>query len=110
MPSQTPTGRRFSKTQRIITYDDGIESGVLNSWINGILTNYNTLNNMTSSNVLMTDPKSSRRSEFNLTKEIMQFEIQINSNDFDAFELHSVTKKNSLYFMMQYAYQKFDFD
>lgn len=39
----------------------------------------------------------------------MQFETLINSNNFNAFELHGITKKNSLYFMMQYVYQKFDF-
>jgi cAMP-specific phosphodiesterase 4 len=32
----------------------------------------------------------------------------INSNNFNAFDLHNVTKKNSLYFMMQYMFQKFD--
>ena len=32
----------------------------------------------------------------------------INSNNFNAFDLHNVTKRNSLYFMMQYMFQKFD--
>lgn len=46
--------------------------------------------------------------EYPPLKDIMQFETQINSNNFDAFELHQVTKKNSLYFMLQYIYQRFD--
>ena len=37
-------------------------------------------------------------------KDIVQFEALINSNNFNAFELHTATKKNSLYFMMQYVY------
>jgi hypothetical protein len=32
----------------------------------------------------------------------------INSNNFNAFDLHNVTKRNSLYFMLQYMFQKFD--
>jgi len=53
-----------------------------------------------SSNALLTDPRSNRLSDHPVTKEIMQFEHLINTNDFDAFELHSVTQKNSLYFML----------
>jgi hypothetical protein len=53
-----------------------------------------------SSNALLTDPKSNRLSDHPVTKDIMKFEQTINTNDFDAFELHSVTKKNSLYFML----------
>ncbi len=75
MPTATPGGRRFSKTQRVLSFDESIESGVLNSWINSILNNYSSNHNLTSSNILLTDPKSSRRSEFPLTKEIMQFEM-----------------------------------
>ena len=34
----------------------------------------------------------------------------VNSNNFNCFELHSLTKKNSLYFMLQYVYQKYNFE
>ena len=63
--------------------------------------------NMSGSNIQLTD---SKRVEFPASREIMQFEAQVNSNDFNAFELHSITKSNSLYFMMQYMNQKFDFE
>ncbi|CDW84348.1 3 5-cyclic nucleotide phosphodiesterase family protein [Stylonychia lemnae] len=107
----TTGARRFSKTQRIITYDDGIEAGVINSWITVLLNANFSLNNpLMSSNALLTDPKSNRLSDYPVTKDIMQFEQLINSNEFDAFELHSVTKKNSLYFMLQYMYQRFDLE
>jgi hypothetical protein len=36
--------------------------------------------------------------------DIMIFEDQINSNNFNAFDLHIATKRNSLYFMMQYTF------
>ena len=40
---------------------------------------------------------------------ISLFETTINSNIFNAFELHGITKNNSLYFMLQYMFQKFEF-
>jgi|LauGreDrversion4_2_1035121.scaffolds.fasta_scaffold266947_3 hypothetical protein len=43
------------------------------------------------------------------SKEISLFETTINSNIFNAFELHGITKNNSLYFMLQYMFQKFEF-
>lgn len=55
------------------------------------------------------DPRTQTLSDYPVTKEVMMFENSINSNNFNAFELHSVTKKNSLYFMLQYVYQKFSF-
>ena len=58
---------------------------------------------------MMSDRKTDRFSEYPATKDIMHFESLINSNDFNAFELHSLTKNNSLYFMLQYMYQRFDF-
>ena len=44
-----------------------------------------------------------------MAREIVQFENLINSNNFNAMDLHHATKKNSLYFMLQYVYQKFEF-
>jgi len=43
------------------------------------------------------------------SRDISLFESTINSNVFNAFELHGITKNNSLYFMLQYMYQKFEF-
>lgn len=37
-------------------------------------------------------------------KNILEFEDHINSNNFNAFDLHQLTKQNSLYFMLQYVY------
>ena len=45
-----------------------------------------------------------------MTQDIYNQEKKINSNDFNAFELHALTKKNSLYFMLQYVYKKFFFE
>jgi len=41
---------------------------------------------------------------------MLKFDTMINSNDFNAFELHNETKKNSLYFMLQYVNQKYNFE
>lgn len=37
MLSNQPGTRRFSKTQRIINYEDCIESGILNNWVTVLL-------------------------------------------------------------------------
>lgn len=42
-----------------------------------------------------------------LKAEMLKFDSMINSNNFDAYELHRETKKNSLYFMLQYVHKKF---
>ena len=47
--------------------------------------------------------------QYPINDEMLRYDEQINSNNFDAFNLHSLTKKNSLYFMLQYMYQKFNF-
>mmetsp|Transcript_7727 Transcript_7727/g.7145 ORF Transcript_7727/g.7145 Transcript_7727/m.7145 type:complete len:86 (+) Transcript_7727:73-330(+) len=47
--------------------------------------------------------------QYPINEEMLKYDEQINSNNFDAFNLHSLTKKNSLYFMLQYMYQKFNF-
>lgn len=44
-----------------------------------------------------------------MNSDMLRVEEMINSNDFDCFELHTLTKKNSLYFMLQYLYQKYNF-
>lgn len=41
---------------------------------------------------------------------MMKFDNMINSNNFNAFELHKETKMNSLYFMLQYVSKKFNFE
>eukprot|EP00347_Sterkiella_histriomuscorum_P006963 403350769 len=101
--------RRFSKTQKILTHDEGVESTVLNNWVSSILNNYNSNQHLLSSHAMISYRKSDRFQDYPATKDIMHFESLINSNDFNAFELHSLTKNNSLYFMLQYMFQRFDF-
>ena len=38
--------------------------------------------------------------EYPVTTEMMKFDSMINSNNFNAYDLHKETKKNSLYFML----------
>ena len=101
--------RRFSKTQKYVNYDESTETTTLNNWVTSMLSNYHSGQNLMSSHFILTDQRSHRFAEFPEKKDIMLYENLINSNDFNAFELHSLTKKNSLYFMLQYMYQKFDF-
>jgi hypothetical protein len=54
---------------------------------------------MTSVSMISADPRTSIV-ELPLTKDIFSLEVSINSNSFDAFDLHNITKKQSLYFMM----------
>eukprot|EP00347_Sterkiella_histriomuscorum_P012408 403368693 len=103
--------RRFSKTQKNLTYDQGIESSVINSWISQIFNN-NAQNSKHQDNIssdgLLVDPRQTFTPGDYSVKEIMDYEEQINSNNFNAFDLHRMTKQNSLYFMLQYTFQKFE--
>lgn len=63
-----------------------------------------------STNGLLIDPRNNSLSDHPVTKEILKIEQSINSNNFNAFEVHNITKKNSLYFIMQYVFQKFEFN
>lgn len=45
-----------------------------------------------------------------MPREISLIDLAINSNDFNAFDLHSLTKRNSLYFMLLYMFHKFQFE
>ena len=76
-----------------------MESGILNNWVTVLLNQTATTREYTSNTLLM-DPLTQTLSDYPVTKEIMMLENAINSNKFNAFELHSVTKKNSLYFML----------
>ena len=43
-------------------------------------------------------------------KEILRLDLNINTNNFNAYELHTATKSSSLYFMMQYVFERFEFE
>ncbi|MFS8159653.1 MAG: hypothetical protein ACMG6E_05470 [Candidatus Roizmanbacteria bacterium] len=47
--------------------------------------------------------------EYPVNEDMVKYDEQINSNNFNCFDLHNQTKKNSLYFMLQYVFQKFNF-
>jgi len=47
--------------------------------------------------------------QYPINEEMLKYDEEINSNNFNGYNLHNSTKKNSLYFMMQYMYQKFNF-
>ena len=55
------------------------------------------------------DPKTNTLADHPVTKEVVKMEQAINSNAFNGFELHAVSKNNSLYFMLQYVYQRYNF-
>ena len=103
-----------------------METGVLNSWVNqclqgnpnGIITlkDYSQSSmpplQMPSSVVpapILRQRGAQEPKAVAQNRDIAQFDFLINSNNFNAFDLHAQTKKNSLYFMLQYMYQKFDF-
>ena len=70
----------------------------------GRRSNNNLLNN--SSNVIFDNQVPDRdnsflnNSEYPIPEELLKYETLINSNNFNAFELHKETKNNSMYFML----------
>lgn len=70
---------------------------MINNWISQLLTH--PINNLTklqdniSSNDLLVDPRSTINPGNDYTaKDILEFEEHINSNHFNAFDLHKITK------------------
>ena len=93
-------GRRFSKTQKVLIYEHGLESQAIDNCVSMML---NTQRGNINSVDLFVDPNSSSyEPQDNCLKDLVRFEQSIHLNSFNAFELHSITKQNSLYFIMQY--------
>jgi len=72
------------------------------------------IKNLSNTQNMFVEPKTSRNIDqvaisYDLNKEMLRFEDMINSNNFNCFELHRVSKNNSLYFMLQYMYKKYNF-
>lgn len=110
--------RRFSKTQRIVKIDEPLEVEVLNNWVQTMLSSDNLeserRNNRFNSSQNLLLPQATPLPPIQMVEiqkptdhNVKAFDNMINSNHFNAFELHQETKKNSLYFMLQYVNRKF---
>ena len=95
--------------------DENLEAGVINIWVSALLNGSKThgpyvSNNPNNSTSQLIDQKKRTMGAENMLEgmpisdDIMRFDAMINSNNFNCFELHNVTKKNSLYFIMQYMF------
>jgi hypothetical protein len=111
-------GRRFSKTQRMMNFEESLDIGIINNWVSTMLTKEHASKelrrNSLGSAQSNSNDKIPKHPKIDLVKKQLEYPItdemlcyiddSINSNNFNCFDLNNATKKNSLYFMLQYVY------
>ena len=116
MLSSSPkqNGRRFSKTQRGVKFEENLDSGIINNWVTSIL---NEEGRKVNPNRRLSQQSNGSQGggnfrnkielfkmEYPVNDDMVKYDEYINSNNFNCFNLHNSTKKNSLYFMLQYVF------